>query len=189
MGDGANYRTKGSIFRAHLKWLQQEGKLETVRLKVSSPTQRMMDDPPLASSWIDSPPLDEIMEQIEVLDGLEGVRRVSMMTLRDQISGFMVPMVRGIMRVIGTSPATLYKRMGDLVRTVMQDVEYQWTPTGGNAGTLNVKYPRGHNVPMRTFVAAVPGFENTLELCGATGTVSEPVRRGTNSADFHIKWQ
>jgi hypothetical protein len=187
--DGANYRTKGLIFRAHVKWLQQEGKLETIRARLSPATARMLHDPPLASSWMESAALDEIVEQIEVLDGLEGVRRVAMMTLRDQINPMMEPMVRGIMRVIGGSPSTIYRRLGDLVRTVMRDVEYTWTPTGAKSGTLNVRYPRGHNVPMRTFISAIAGLEKALVLCGTKGTVADPVRRSTNSADFNIDWK
>jgi hypothetical protein len=189
MGDGANYRVKASIFRAHLKWLQSEGKYEAVRGKVSPATGKLIDTPPLASSWMDSGPLDDIVEQIELLDGLEGVRRVAAMTLRDQIHPVMEPMIRGIMRVIGTAPPTLYKRLGDLVKTMIQDVEYQWTPTGPKSGTFNVKYPRGQNVPLRTFISGIAGFEKVLAMCGAVGTVADPVRRGTNSADFNIQWK
>jgi hypothetical protein len=189
MGDGANYRVKASIFRAHLKWLQSEGSYEAVRAKVSPATGKLMDAPPLASSWMESAPLDDIVEQIELLDGLDGVRRVASMTLRDQIHPFMEPMIRGIMRVIGTAPPTIYKRLGDLVKTVIQEVEYQWTSTGPTSGMLNVKYPRGHNVPMRTFISGIAGFEKILFMCGSVGTVADPVRRGTNSADFKIEWK
>jgi hypothetical protein len=189
MADGANYRVKASIFRAHLKWLQSEGKHQAVRAKVSPPTGRLLDTPPLASSWMESAPLDEIVEQIEALDGLAGVRRVAAMTLRDQIHPFMEPMVRGILRIIGTSPPAVYKRLGDLVKTVILDVEYQWTQSGVKSGTLNVKYPRGQNVPLRTFISGIAGFEKILVMCGAHGTVADPVRRGHNSADFKIEWK
>jgi hypothetical protein len=187
--DGANYRVKASILRAHIKWLQSEGRLEAVRAKVSEPTAKVMDDPPLASSWMESAPLDEIVEQIEVLDGLAGVRRVTAMTLHEQVHRVVEPMIRGIMRIIGTSPHTLYKRLNELLKTVILDVEYQWTPTGDNAGTLSVRYLRGQNVPMRTFICGIAGFEKVLNMCGAAGTVSDPVRRGHNLADFHIEWK
>jgi hypothetical protein len=189
MGDGAHYQVKGSVFRAHLKWLERERLLELVAAKVSPESARLFKSPPLGSSWMESAPLDELMEQIEVVRGLDGVRQVARDTLRDEMSPMLGPMVRGVMRVIGGSPPTLYSRMGDLVRTILKDVEYRWTSTGDKKGTLDVSYPNGHNVPMRTFVSGVMGVEHMLTLCNAVGTVADPVRRSHNAAYFAIDWK
>ncbi len=183
------YRVKGSIFRAHLKVLERDQKLETIRARVSPATQRLLQSPPLASSWMESPPLDEIVEQIELLEGMDGIRRMAEETLRLEMSGLLTPMVRGVMRIIGTSPHSLFSRMNDLVRTVIQDVEYSWSKTGEKSGVQLVRYPTAKNVPMRTFIGGIAGQKNTLNLCNVEGTVDDPVRRSQNSAEFVIRWK
>lgn len=189
MADGGNYRVKASVFRAHLKWLEQEGKLAAVRAKMTPATAALADSPPLASTWMSSEHVDELVEHIETLEGLDGVRRLSHDTLQRELGGILIPMVKNVMRIIGTSPPTLYKRMPDLVKTVVQDVEYIWTEGTKTSGTLTVRYTNGKNVPIRTFVSGMAALEKILEVCNKTGTVGEPVRRSPISADYHIEWK
>jgi hypothetical protein len=189
MADGGNYRVKASVFRAHLKWLEQEGTLQAIRPKMSPATAALAASPPLGSTWISSDPVDELVEHVEALEGLAGVRRLSRDLLEQELGTLLMPMVKGVMRVIGGSPPTLYKRMQDLTKTMVQDVDYIWSDGTEKEGTFTTRYPKGESVPIRTFISGMAALEKILEVCNVTGTVGEPVRRSPNSADYHIAWK
>ena len=104
------------------------------------------------------------------------------------MSQLLAPMVRNILRMIGASPATIYRRWDDLVKTVMRDVHWEWRATADNAGVFVLTYPHGSNVPMRAFCSTVAGLEYGLVLAGKSGVVSDPVRVDHNSAEFEIRW-
>ncbi len=42
----------------------------------------------------------------------------------------LAPMVTGVLRLIGTSPSTVFKRMNDLVKSNIRGVDYRWEASG-----------------------------------------------------------
>lgn len=188
MPDGANYKVKGSVFRAYVGWLERSGSLSSITPRLTPETVRLVQRPPLASSWMDSAPLDEIVERIEETGGIALVRRAAVDVLRDQLGPLLTPTVRNIMRLIGGTPPTLYSRWDDLIRTVMLDVEFEWRATSEYAGVLRMRYLRGRNVPMRAWHSTTAGLEHVLTLCGKKGVVSDPIRLDEQTAEFEIKW-
>ena len=188
MADGPSYKVKASVFRAYVKWLEQEGRLASVLAKTSPETARLVKAPPLASTWMESAPLDELVTHIEEGLGLEGVRRASQEVLRDQMGPLLTPMVRNILRMIGASPETIFRHWDDLVKTTMREVDWEWRSTSATSGVLVVTYPRGSNVNIRTFFSAVAGLEYALVLAGRRGVVEDPMQTSENSARFEIRW-
>lgn len=188
MSDGTYYQVKASVFRAYIKWIEREGKLAVILPRLTPDTAKLVKTPPLASTWMRSAPLDELVEQIELFGGIEAVKRAGTDTLRDEMGPVLAPMVKNILRLIGASPATLYRHWDDLVKTAMRDVEWSWRATSDNSGMLAMRYPNGRNVALRTFCSTIAGLEHGLVLCGRRGVVGNPIRTDHNAAEFEIRW-
>lgn len=188
MSIGANYQVKASVFRAYVAWLERESRLEAVVARLSPQTAHLVERPPLASTWMHSGPLDEIVEQIEAVAGLDGVKRASESILREQMVPLLLPMVRNILRIIGATPATIYRHWDDLIRTTMRDVTWSWSPTSDTAGVLTVTYDKAVKVHLRTYLSVLAALEQALLVAGAKGVVSDPTPVGDNTARFEIRW-
>lgn len=187
-GLGPNYQVKASVFRAYVKWLEQQHLLAWVIPRLGASTAALVAEPPLASTWMASGPLDELVAQIEAHGGLDEVKRAAREILRDQLGPLLVPMARNILRVIGPSPATVFRYWPDIVKTVMRDVDWTWTETGEAAGYLTMTYQRGSNVSVRAYYSTLPSLETALELTGKKGTVADPELVTDRSARFPVRW-
>jgi hypothetical protein len=180
---------KGASLRAHIGWLRRENKLELVRARVPMTTQRLIDDPPLPSTWLDSRDVEPLLCALEAIDGRAGVLRMARDAMHeDSFMARLRPMLAGVVRLFGTSPATLFRHLHDLVKSSVQGMSFEYLAESERAGVMEVRYAVDGEVPGCTFVSCMAALESLLELCGVNGVVGEPQRVGPAAARFRITW-
>jgi uncharacterized protein (TIGR02265 family) len=182
------YLVKGATFRAYVKYLKTEGKLDAVLEKISPAAASALREPPLQGSWIDAHLLVEVVEAIDALEGSEGVLKMGREVIRREMLPFFFPMIQTVMRVMGTSPATLLARFPQLVQTSVQGVEFHYRVTSPTSGTMEAYYATDRPLKRCAFLQSVPPIEQILRVCGVQGTVSEPDVRSPKLVHYHIRW-
>src|SRR5262249_38761482 len=126
-GRGASsYRVKGSTFRAHVKHLDKVKKLGPVLDRLSPQAAQAVTTLPLPTSWLDASLLDEIIEKVAEVYGIDRVLEMERELLKGEVLPFVFPMLSGVMRVLGTSPATLFGKFHELTRTMVQGIEFTY---------------------------------------------------------------
>jgi hypothetical protein len=184
-----SFLIKGSTLRAQVKWLTRERKLDAVLQRVPPTTAELIHNPPLASTWIDARYVEPILSSLEAAEGTAAVLRMAREKMRDELLPPLRSMLTGVLRLFGATPATLYRRMNDLVKTSAQGMEFSYTASSEQSGVMEVRYLVEREVPSCTFVACMAALEAPFELCGVEGTVSDPERTGPTSARFRITWR
>jgi hypothetical protein len=180
-------RLKASTFRSYISVLADDGRAQAVMERVPPETAAIMADPPLASSWVDFRHIVHITVAVEALAGLGGVREFTRKAT-DRARKPHVRLVEGVVKLFGTSPATLYKRMNEVVRSTIEGLEYRYTPTSDHSGVMEMIYGVDYEVPMCMLVGAMPTLQVILEVCGVEGLIGPPERLAPNRVRFAIRW-
>jgi hypothetical protein len=179
---------KAGSLHANLAWLRKEGRLQAVMEHVPAPTLALMRNPPHANTWIDGRDIEPILCALEALDGNDAVLRMAREKLRTSILPPLLPMVSAVMRFFGTSPARMLRHVDDFVWPATQGMEFKYKPVTADSGIMDVHYRVERAIPMCMFISCMAPLELMLELCGVSGTVSEPERIAPASARFRIAW-
>ena len=100
------------------------------------------------------------------------------------------PLIEGILRLFGTSPATIFSRLELLTRTNLRGCEFKWRAETETSGEIEVRFVSRRQLPRRAFISFVGSFEVVLELCGKKGTVSSPdLLTDGSGARFVVEWR
>ncbi len=184
----AGYQLKASTLRAYLKELSRRGWLHAVLGAIDPEARLVLEAPPPASSWMDASPVEELMAAIALRYGEESLRDFSRESNKELIP-YLKPILEGMLRLFGTSPATLLARMPLLTRSSIQGCEFGWTQKSPTEGVCEVRFAHKKRMPKRTFVPFVGSYELILELCGKKGKVSprEIFPDGTG-ANYRVSW-
>jgi hypothetical protein len=181
-------RMKGRLLRAYVKWLVRDKKLDAVLQRVPPETAELIRDPPLPGTWIDRELVAPIVAAVDEIGGKAAVRRMFKTVMTEEHLPLARPGLTGLLRIFGASPATLYKRFHQLMRTSMEGMECEYTPTSERSGLFELRYAVDDEVPMSSFIAFMPTLEAALDLCAVRGTVSEPERKGPARVVYRIIW-
>jgi hypothetical protein len=190
VGDGmapSGMRLKASTFRSYVKCLIQDGRRDAVLALVPHETAVLIKDPPLAGSWMDLIHIFRITQAVEQIAGMTAVRELARKGTEDARRPY-TSIVEGVLKLFGTSPATLFKRMNLLVSSFLEGVEYRYTPKTDRSGVMEVEYKTTYEIPTSVFVSGMPSFQSLLASCGAKGVVGQPERLGPNKARYLIQW-
>jgi len=190
MSRTAAYEVKGSAFRGYVTQIEKLGALAEVRARVPPETLAALETPPLPSVWIDAIIVEDLIGALEAARGLDAVRAVT----KNGQQGTMLPVVRpiltGLLRLFGATPATLLARFPDFTRTVQRGIQFRWESESPRAGRLVVTFGRPH-VPRHAFIGMESACWLILDLCGLKGTVAptEISSDGTStSGKVPVRW-
>jgi hypothetical protein len=180
-------RVKAQWFRSYVSVLVEERKRDAVMALVPPDTAALISDPPLAASWLELRHISAVICAVEKLGGMSAVRDHARRVTEQSRAPYM-GIVEGVLRLFGTSPATLFKRMNTLVSNFIQGVDFTYAPTSERSGVLQVEYPDDGEVPLCVFVGQTFAFQTLLDACDVKGVVAPPERRGPNKASYNINW-
>jgi hypothetical protein len=179
---------KASVLRGYVAQLEKGGQIGAVRARVRASTRALMDAPPPVTQWIDAGALEDLYEALGALEGAAGVRRMVREGILSSILPYVRPILQGILRVFGATPASLYSRADLAIRSTLQGVSVQFTPRPENAGEVVVRY-LAHRAPPMAFAAWQGTLEVGFFLCGTTGAVRlVEVIDGGAAARFDVRW-
>jgi hypothetical protein len=146
-----------------------------------------MTDPPLAGSWMELRHMHHIEHAVEKIGGMVAVRDLARKGTEDARKPYMA-VVEGVLKLFGTSPATLFKRMNALVSTFIEGIDYKYVSTTERSGVMEVEFKAEYEIPTCIFAGQIPTFETLLNACGVKGVVGQPERIGPNKARYPIQW-
>jgi serine/threonine protein kinase len=183
-----SYEIKGSLVRAYTQQIADLGILSPVLNLVRPETRKLMTDLPISNTWIDAMVIEDMINQVESLRGIEAVRVVTRSGINGGVLPILKPAVMPLLRLFGTSPHTLLSRFGKFTKNNVRGLEFEWMHDGERAGTLRVQFPR-KNIPRTAFI----GFESAMviicDLCAVNGTISEvEMSRDGSSGLVHVHW-
>jgi hypothetical protein len=178
---------KASTLRSHLKWITREGLLDKVAARLPPVTAALVRNPPLPSTWMDWSEMEPLLCALDAVDST-AVLRMSRDEVRQDLIAPLRPMVSAVLRLFGTSPATIYGRLNDMVKTTVKGMEFRFTSQSERSGVMDVRYDVEREIPTCMFVSCLAALEMVLELCGVPGTVTPPERMGRAHARFRIRW-
>jgi len=180
-------RVKGATLRSYLHWLQRERKIDEVLARVPPSTAALLREPPLPGTWIDGMELVRLMIAVQAVAGIDGVRRSGRDTLHEMLPRHRT-LVTGLMRLFGTSPATLFSHVDELIKSGVEGIHYAYSATGERSGTMLVSYAVAGELPLCVFVNGLSVLQLLFALVGVQGTVGEPERRGPTTAAYQLRW-
>jgi hypothetical protein len=180
-------RLKGSTLRAYINALDKLNRRQEVMARVPEETARIIGTPPLAGSWVDFVHIVHLTEAMEAAAGMAGVRDFAQRAV-DEAKGPHVRMLEGLLRIFGTSPATLFKRMNDLVKSAIENIEYRYVPTSDRSGVMTVRYFLADELPMCMYVGGTQALQAIFDACGVKGLVGNPEQRGANCVEYKLQW-
>jgi len=181
------YQLKALTFRAYLAQIEKIGALAEVKARVAVDTLRAIDSPPLPTAWIDPSVFEDMMCALEAARGLAVVRQVAKDALEGGTLANLLPIVGGLLRLFGTSPATLLSRVPEFSKPVSRGVEYQWELESTTSGRLTISFPR--RVPRVTYVSFEAGLGLILDLCRVQGAVSAAdIAEDGESGTIRVSW-
>jgi hypothetical protein len=186
-GVGAGMRLKAFTFRSYIKLLVKDGRRDAVMALVPPETAALIADPPLAGSWMDLQHINNISVAIETIAGMAAVRDLARRGTDEARKPYM-GVVESVLKLFGTSPATLFKRMNSLVSSFIEGIDYRFTSTTPRSGVMEVAYKTDHEVPICVFVSGMMSFQVLLDACGVKGAIDQPERLGPNKARYQIRW-
>jgi hypothetical protein len=180
-------RLKGSVIRSYLKLIASDGRTPALLEHVPPETKLLVATPPLASTWTDWKHMLALNAAIEELWGIAGVRDYSRRNIVDT-RGFNAWMIESLLRLFGTSPPTILKRLNESIRSTCEGIEYNYIAGSERACSVESRYASDEPIPDSIFIGSIATLEEILRLCRVQGKVSEPERLTPNSARFSLRW-
>lgn len=182
---------KGGAMRATLALVAEGGLRDRVYGRASSAVRALFDDPPLASAWVDGGCMDEIEQILLEEAGVEKLQSISRGAALRGMGPMLRPIVEGLLRVFGASPASLASRAGMIVSQSAKGIEAGYTSTGATSGVLTLRFPHGRPPPgkFHSLVGVLGAFYELSHTPG--GTVKGPVMLSTGpglAAEYHLRW-
>lgn len=187
----AGYEVKASALRGYVAVLKKRGDFERLRPKLPADVLAFAESPPPASAWIDARYTEVLLSSYADMVGDRAMRQLSREALSASVAPLIRPIVEGLLRLFGTSPATLFRNTQLMTKNNLRGVEFSYRAIGPHEGEMCLRFPARRGVPLRTFFAFAGAFEVSLDLCGARGTVDDPVLvddAQKNAATYAIRW-
>lgn len=181
----------GSAFRIAIEFVQQRGLGASVRERVSAETARLMDKPPFAFAWMPARPMDELEDALRALGGPQACVDLGLAAGRSLGGSLIAPVLRMATSLFGNTPATVFQNLERFYSMVLRGMTFQYQGVSDREGIVTAQ-ALGSGVPAALFDVTRGNLAFVFELCGSSGTVSEPegVRIDAQSAEarYRVKW-
>jgi hypothetical protein len=181
---------KGGVVRGYASYLARKGMTASIQSMLPQDTAGLLTTPPLPSEWIAVRHSIAINEAVGSVLGPSGVREMNRESLRTTLVAVTMPILSGLGRLFGLSPATLFTRLDLILRSSSRGVRYEYQPISSESGCILVH----SNTPLQSLVSAeawAAGFELVLDVCGRRGRVDIKDcenRRSDSTMKFIADW-
>jgi hypothetical protein len=182
---------KGSLVRAVVLTLEAHGLREQVLARVSPNAAALIREVPVATRWVEGRLHDEILEALLQIVGPDGLRELNKEAVERGLNPLLLSTAMRLIRVFGTSPASLFSRFDRVSGTTARGVVYRYVPTSETSGWFEIEYPSVRNLPLGPFIATGGALSMAFQLCGVTGTFGEPewiLNGKRNAMRFAVAW-
>ena len=161
---------KGGVLRGYAQFLRGRGELDEIRASVPAETAELLEHPPLPSDWVPVKHTTAVIEAVGARDGKARIREMNRDGLRTTLLAMAMPILSGLGRLFGLSPATIFGRLELIMKANSRGFQYAYEPLSDHSGTVSV-HSGAHDESLFTAEAWAAGFELLLEICGVSGGV------------------
>jgi hypothetical protein len=183
----AGVRLKGSTVRCYLQVIDRDPRRDAIVANLPAATVALVLNPPLATSWVDFAHVTALTLAVESAGGVAAVRDLARKVV-DQAKRPHLRILEGVLRLFGASPATVLRRMSDIVKHTIENNQWTYTPTSERSGVMDVRWLVDGEVPSCMFIGATATIQAVLDACGVRGLIGAPERIGPAHARYVIQW-
>lgn len=190
--DATEVGVKGSIVRALVSALSEQGLRDAVLTHVSPQARLLLLDPPVATMWIDARLQNEIYQAILELVGADKLRRINRTAVERGLSPLLRATAERVLRIFGATPAALLSKLDRVGGSTARGVVYHYEVISAGSGHFDVEYPTLQDVPLGPFIATGGALELVFELCTVRGSFGDPVvvpNGKNNRMRFLVSWR
>jgi hypothetical protein len=180
-------RLKATTVRAYINVLVRDPRAQAIIARMPPETADLIHNPPLASSWVAWKHVVHIMQAVESVSGMAGVRELNRRSI-DEAKAPHMRILEGIIRLLGPSPAILFKRVNEMVKHTLVNIEFTYRASTDRSGTLEVLFRSDEEVPECMLMGPVVTAEALFAACGKKGAVGNPERLSRNRYAYAVHW-
>lgn len=182
--------SKATLFTGIRAILVRESKLDRVAAVVSPAVRALLERPPLASEWVTSDTMEELLVAIAAHDGLDEVQRITRRAVTESIAPVLRGFAQPMLRLFGATPHSLLSRLGDVMKLTNRGIEGRYARGGDRLASVTFCHRNSGRLAPAMFASWRGSLEAVLDFCDVKGTVSQPmVNAAQNGAEFSLQWQ
>jgi hypothetical protein len=120
--------------------------------------------------------------------GGDAIEEVYYDHVRRSVGPLLAPFVKVALALAGKDPRTIYKRMDDMMLSVVKGVKCSWAEESATSGVLSVLYVRDE-VKLPSLRAWSGVIRYTFDLCEVKGQVSPRFKDfDGHRLDYDLRW-
>jgi hypothetical protein len=162
-------QVSGGAIRGVIKASETLHMLESLKPKLSAAAARHLERQPSLLAWFDGAELDSFLTAAYDTRGEGMVLQLSAQIYKQSFGPAIVPVVRTIVAMFGTSPVALLSRLDSLSTLFLRGVKSSYKALGDTEVELRI---RSVDQPSKAwFIAQKALFPQAFEVCGLSGRV------------------
>jgi hypothetical protein len=183
--------SKATAFRGLLEAVADAGVAHEVRQAASPELLPWLTEPPLGSAWMPAVVFQPVFAAVDRVGGEDLLRRIAAASMRQGAMRVMQPLVEGMLRLFGASPAAFYQRLPGILANQLKGVEFTVREASERHVLMTVRYAYLQEAPRPGFVYWEGVLQTPVTLCGGSVAGSATHVGAGNSADtatIQITW-
>ncbi|MBL8684187.1 MAG: hypothetical protein JNK05_33745 [Myxococcales bacterium] len=170
---------KGGLLRGYAKWLRENKHFDAVSSAASPEVRARLADPPLATEWVSAAMQNGVLAAVHAVGRDELIHSMVRGSIGGGVLRLIEPLIHGVVRVFGRTPAAVLSRLETIRPNVMRGVRFEYEPLGPNSGIVHcraVSEPFGEHAGT-AWRASIESLCELLGFRGATVTVASSADR------------
>lgn len=136
-----DYEFSQAYVESIVRGLRRTGQLDAIVAKLSPQAALLVKDP-YSDTWQPAKVFEELGEVAGAIIGEASFEELTYGALKERFGPIVLPMLKSSLAASNRSPATILKKLNELVKVAMRGIEIIFQPEGTTAGILQVAYPR-----------------------------------------------
>ena len=166
--------------------LLELGWLDQVKAEASAPAKEALDAPE-GAKFHPGPAMNEVVDVVARLHGLEGAERFMRSVTANSMEGIVAPLARVYRALKGDSPRVLLAQLDSLLKVAARGLKAAWLEESERAGVLSIVYPEPTSLPVGYAWRGV--VQHLLVFCEANGGVEViDFGEGGRTVRLRVKW-
>lgn len=178
----------GRLFRRILVFVDKQGLRDQVLARVSPETAQLMAEPPTPSTWILSPPIEDVYEALEAIGGDALVFKLGMDLSRGFGATIAGPILRAAFAMFGSKPASAFKVANAAYEVASRGIHLEYVASSPTEGILSARFDPPQ--PGHAILVVVQGTSQWLfELLDVEGSVGPPMVRSQGPGQTVVAYE
>ncbi len=185
---------KGVLVRQLRGWITEQGLVERTREKLPREFAAAFESEVFATDWVDARETAALLYALESATNAQTVFDAMRTISRTGTIPRIQPILDGIVRLFGLSPATLFSRLNLINRATTRGVETAWSPRGERDGVVAMTFdgpvdpPSPWGIFSSSTINAWAGTAQTVfDVCDVRGTIT-PLPVKDRVVELRAQW-